>query len=71
MTDATFTRTDRPTLASRFADFRQGVSQARARRAEYNRVHAELSYMSDRDLADIGISRVSIRDIAREAAGLK
>ncbi|EPX83552.1 DUF1127 domain-containing protein [Salipiger mucosus] len=40
----------------------------RAQRAEYNRVRRELSGMTDRDLADIGIPRVSIDDIAYEAA---
>lgn len=38
------------------------------RRATYARVLGELSAMSDRDLADIGISRHSIRDVAADAA---
>ena len=39
---------------------------ARARRAEYLRTKAELSAMSDRDLADIGISRHDIDAIASQ-----
>ena len=37
-------------------------------RAEYARVHNELSALSDRDLADIGLSRSTITDVAAEAA---
>lgn len=44
------------------------VKENRARRAIYNRTLGELSAMSDRDLADIGIARVQIEDIAFEAA---
>lgn len=40
----------------------------RVQRAESARVFDELSAMSDHDLADIGISRVQIVDIARQAA---
>ncbi|MFN3721712.1 MAG: DUF1127 domain-containing protein [Paracoccaceae bacterium] len=41
---------------------------ARERRALYLQTLNELSAMSDRDLADINVARVSIEDIAREAA---
>ncbi|WP_245298948.1 DUF1127 domain-containing protein [Pseudotabrizicola sediminis] len=41
---------------------------ARERRAVYLQTLNELSAMSDRDLADINVARVSIEDIAREAA---
>ena len=34
----------------------------------YKRTYSELSGMSDRDLADIGIRRYQIEEIAREAA---
>jgi len=40
----------------------------RAQRAIYLRTLDTLSSMSDRDLADIGVSRLAIRDIARTAA---
>lgn len=43
-------------------------NEARERRALYLRTVEELSAMSDRDLADINLSRVQIEDIAREAA---
>lgn len=43
-------------------------NDARERRALYRRTLEELSAMSDRDLADINLSRVQIEDIAREAA---
>ena len=44
-------------LARSFADWRL-----------YRKTLSELEAMTDRDLADIGVSRLSIRDIAREAA---
>ena len=34
----------------------------------YRRIHGELSRLSDRDLADIGISRLEIESIATEHA---
>jgi uncharacterized protein YjiS (DUF1127 family) len=39
-----------------------------ARYRRYNRTVKELSFLSDRELADLGIHRVDIRRIAREAA---
>jgi len=42
---------------------------ARARRAVYSATFQALSDMTDKDLADIGISRLSIRDTALKAAG--
>lgn len=47
------------------------VEEKRARHAVYRQTLAELEAMSDRDLSDIGIARVSIRDIARQAANGK
>jgi uncharacterized protein YjiS (DUF1127 family) len=44
------------------------ANTARARRDTYNRVFSELSTMTDRELADINLSRLSIRDIAMAAA---
>lgn len=44
-------------------------AQARAGRARYRRIVAELRQLSDRDLADIGIRRCDIPRVAREAAG--
>lgn len=37
------------------------------RRRQYNHTHGELSRLSDRDLADIGIARCDIPMIAAEA----
>lgn len=44
------------------------LGAALARRRVYSRTLAELSNLSDRDLAELGISRLSIADVAREAA---
>jgi uncharacterized protein YjiS (DUF1127 family) len=55
-------------LRQRFADFVQRTREARKARAVYTRTIEELSALSDRDLADLGIARISIQDIAREAA---
>ncbi|WP_151720257.1 DUF1127 domain-containing protein [Gemmobacter serpentinus] len=41
---------------------------ARARRAIYVRTLNELRILSDRDLSDLGISRLQIEDLAFEAA---
>lgn len=47
-----------------FARLRQAVANYR----EYRRVYEELDALSDRELADLGMSRHSIRDIASAAA---
>jgi uncharacterized protein YjiS (DUF1127 family) len=44
------------------------LKAAKAERDEYTRVFDELSAMSDRDLADIGVYRGMIEDIAKAAA---
>lgn len=54
-------------LLSNFATLFATLSEKRARGSEYRRIVRELSAMSERDLADVGISRLSIRDIARES----
>lgn len=43
-------------------------NDAAKRRAVYAQVRAELGYMSDRDLADINLSRHQIDEIAFQAA---
>jgi uncharacterized protein YjiS (DUF1127 family) len=58
----------RPTLADRFSAFAERVRTLRAQRALYKRTLAELSQLNDRELADIGISRLSIEDIAQKHA---
>lgn len=44
------------------------LGAALARRRVYTRTLAELRELTDRELADLGISRLSIADVAREAA---
>ena len=44
------------------------VREAVARRQLFNQTVVELSALSDRDLNDLGLSRSSIADVAREAA---
>jgi uncharacterized protein YjiS (DUF1127 family) len=55
-------------LRQRYADFVQRLRAARKARAVYIQTLEELSALTDRDLADLGIARISIEDIAREAA---
>ena len=49
-------------------NFLAGQKAARARRAVFEKVYGELSAMTNRDLADINVSRHAIRDVARAAA---
>ncbi len=44
--------------------------ESRARRAAYLHTYRELAGLTDRELADIGISRGEIVDIAKEHADL-
>lgn len=44
------------------------LGAALARRRVYNRTLEELRGLTDRELADLGISRFSIAQVAREAA---
>ncbi len=46
-------------------------AENRRRNAAYNKTFNELSAMTSRDLADIGLSRFDIPRIAAEAADLK
>jgi uncharacterized protein YjiS (DUF1127 family) len=49
----------------------QGLAVWSAERHAYNEAVFELSALSDRDLADIGIARCDIPAVAREAAKAK
>lgn len=60
--------TGRLSLADHIAAYVASYKEARARRAVYDRTFGELNAMTDRDLADIGLARVQIEDIAYEAA---
>jgi uncharacterized protein YjiS (DUF1127 family) len=55
-------------FADRLAVLRDTVLTAIAQRRTYLRTVAELNALTDRELTDLGISRVAITDIAREAA---
>lgn len=55
-------------LADRLAVLRDAVLTAIAQRRTYARTVAELNALTDRELSDLGISRFSIPEIAREAA---
>ncbi|MDQ2065012.1 DUF1127 domain-containing protein [Xinfangfangia sp. CPCC 101601] len=52
---------------SRLAGLYASLMGALARRRLYNETLAELRQLSDRDLADLGISRFSITELAHEA----
>ena len=56
------------TLGERFANFRANMADAVAKRKIYKTTLAELEALSHRDLADLGISRSTIKSIAFEAA---
>ncbi|MDH3264245.1 MAG: DUF1127 domain-containing protein [Paracoccaceae bacterium] len=60
--------TDRPALLDLFHGLAGRVREARAKRRAYNITLRELSALSDRDLDDLGISRLNIPEIARESA---
>lgn len=66
MTDMTHVPggTSRPSLKSVVAGWRSRAAQWRT----YNKTVNELSALSDRDLADIGLNRSMIPDVARETA---
>ena len=59
------------TFADRFATFRADFQEARAKRAIYRTTKNELTNLTNRELADIGINRSMINRIAMEAAGYK
>ena len=50
------------------AALRDRVAEARRRRAIYVRTRDELLSLSDRDLADLDISRSRVPELARQAA---
>jgi uncharacterized protein YjiS (DUF1127 family) len=47
-----------------------GLLEAIRRHRVYLKTVAELEALNDRELADIGISRLNVRDIARDAAAM-
>lgn len=57
-------------FANRFESAMDSLRLFRARRAAYRQTHYELSILSERDLADLGISRADIPTLARQAAAM-
>lgn len=55
-------------LADRFPGVVASVKAALARRAVYTQTVRELNALTERELADLGISRLEIAAVAREAA---
>ena len=64
-------RSSSVSIADRFAAFFKVAKDMVERRSAYLQTVAELANLSDRDLADLGLSRANISDIAREAAYAK
>lgn len=62
------TRVARNGLADRFTTLTETIRTAVRQRRLYSQAVRELSTLSDRELADLGISRLSIAEVAREAA---
>jgi uncharacterized protein YjiS (DUF1127 family) len=60
---------ERPGLVAWLACQIARLAEARERRRLARATMNELERLSDRDLADIGIMRCDIPDVAREAAG--
>jgi uncharacterized protein YjiS (DUF1127 family) len=58
-------------LVAAFQDLRARAEEWRATRAAYTRTLNELSAMSSRELADIGLHRSDIPGVAAEAAKMK
>lgn len=55
-------------LGDRIATLAKAVNDYRLRRALYNQTRNELMSLSDRDLADLGLNRTMIDDVAASAA---
>lgn len=55
-------------LAHRIAGWVKSIKTAAARRAVYEQTVRELNALTNRELADLGIARLNIQDVARAAA---
>lgn len=62
------TRTGSVALGDRFGTVLQALRLAIHRRGVFARTRNELNALSDRDLADLGITRAMIDAVAHEAA---
>jgi uncharacterized protein YjiS (DUF1127 family) len=61
-------RIARKGLMDRVAALKEVILTALVQRRVYEKTVAELNALSDRELADLGIARMNIAEIAREAA---
>ena len=68
MTVLTETFSAAPSLRDRFAALRTAMADAAAKRRVYRDTLHELENLTARELADMGIAPMAIRDIAYEAA---
>ncbi len=57
-----------PGLVERLLAFSPVIAEAMRKRRLYIQTVYELNQLTERELADLGISRLAIGDIAREAA---
>ena len=64
-------RSSSVSIADRIATFFKVAKEMVERRRVYTQTVAELTNLSDRDLADLGLARANIGAIAREAAYTK
>ena len=64
----TSTRSVQMSFSDRLAALVVALKDLIARRRVFNQTLFELGQLSDRDLSDLGLSRASISDVAREAA---
>ncbi len=62
------TRAANFSVADRFSGLLAQLKVTIARRAVYNQTLRELNVLTDRELADLGLSRYDIPAVAREAA---
>ncbi|SHG61298.1 protein of unknown function [Cognatiyoonia sediminum] len=62
------TRATSVTFGQRFNEFRARMAEASAQRKTYNTTMSELSALSNRELADLGLHRSMIKQVALEAA---
>ncbi len=68
MAFANETRSISPSIFERVSKFFKEMSAFNAQYRVYRETVRELSVLSNRDLADLGLNRSMITDIAREAA---
>lgn len=68
MAYATQTRAEGGSILEKLGELRASLADRLAKYTIYRQTMSELSALSDRDLADLGVSRADITRLAREAA---